>query len=98
MDRRAELGKIFREILGNGNVYFQPPSNTQMRYPAIRYERSEMAIKHADNGNYYRCFRYTVTVIDSDPDSEIVNRVSMLKCHSASLISNCRIPHLGIAG
>lgn len=78
MDRRAELGKIFREILGNGNVYFQPPSNTQMRYPAIRYERSEMAIKHADNVNYNRRIRYTVTVIDSDPDSEIVNRVSML--------------------
>ena len=78
MDRRAELGKIFREILGNGNVYFQPPSNTQMRYPAIRYERSEMAVKHADNCNYNRRIRYTVTVIDSDPDSEIVNRVSML--------------------
>lgn len=78
MDRRAELGKIFREILGNGNVYFQPPSNTQMRYPAIRYERSEMAVKRADNGNYNRRIRYTVTVIDSDPDSEIVNRVSML--------------------
>ena len=78
MDRRAELGKIFREILGNGNVYFQPPSNTQMRYPAIRYERSEMAVKHADNGTYNRRIRYTVTVIDSNPDSEIVNRVSML--------------------
>lgn len=78
MDRRAELGKIFREILGNGNVYFQPPSNTQMRYPAIRYERSEMAVKHADNGLYNRRIRYMVTVIDSDPDSEIVNRVSML--------------------
>ena len=78
MDRRAELGKIFREILGNGNVYFQPPSNTQMRYPAIRYERSEMAVKHADNGTYSRRIRYMVTVIDSDPDSEIVNRVSML--------------------
>ena len=78
MDRRAELGKIFREILGNGNVYFQPPSNTQMRYPAIRYERSEMAVKHADNGTYNRRIRYMVTVIDSNPDSEIVNRVSML--------------------
>lgn len=78
MDRRAELGKIFREILGNGNVYFQPPGNTQMRYPAIRYERIEMSVKHADNGNYNRRIRYMVTVIDSDPDSEIVNRVSML--------------------
>ncbi len=78
MDRRAELGKIFREILGNGNVYFQPPSNTQMRYPAIRYARSGMAFKHADNGKYNRRIHYTVTVIDSDPDSEIVNQVSML--------------------
>lgn len=78
MDRRAELGKILREILGNGNVYFQPPSNTQMRYPAIRYERSDMAVKHADNGTYNRRIRYMVTVIDSNPDSEIVNRVSML--------------------
>ncbi len=78
MDRRAELGKIFREILGNGNVYFQPPGNTQMRYPAIRYERSEIAVKHADNRNYNHRIRYMVTVIDSDPDSKIVNRVSML--------------------
>lgn len=78
MDRRPDLGKIFREILGSDNVYFQPPSNTQMRYPAIRYERSEMAVKHADNGTYNRRIRYMVTVIDSNPDSEIVNRVSML--------------------
>ena len=78
MVRRPELGKIFREILGSGNVYFQSPGNVQMKYPAIRYERSEMAVKHADNGTYNRRIRYTVTVIDSDPDSEIVNRVSML--------------------
>ena len=78
MDRRAELGKIFREILGSGNVYFQPPGSTQMKYPAIRYERSDMEIKHADNGNYNRRVRYTVTVIDSNPDSDIVNQVSML--------------------
>ncbi len=78
MDRRADLGKIFREILGTGNVYFQPPGSTQMKYPAIRYERSDMEIKHADNGNYNRRVRYTVTVIDSNPDSDIVNQVSML--------------------
>ena len=78
MDRRADLGKIFREILGTGNVYFQPPGSTQMKYPAIRYERSDMEIKHADNGSYNRRVRYTVTVIDSNPDSDIVNQVSML--------------------
>ena len=78
MDKRSELGQIFREILGSGNVYFQPPSNIQMKYPAIRYERSDMETKHADNGVYNRRVRYTVTVIDHDPDSQIVSRVSML--------------------
>lgn len=78
MDQRPDLGQIFREILGTGNVYFQPPGNVKMAYPAIKYERSEMEVKHADNGVYNRRIRYTVTVIDSDPDSEIVDRVSML--------------------
>lgn len=78
MDRRPELGQIFREILGSGNVYFQPPGNVQMRYPAIRYERSDMELKHADNNPYNNRIRYTVTVIDSNPDSEFVKLVSML--------------------
>lgn len=78
MDRRPELGQIFREILGSGNVYFQPPGNVQMRYPAIRYERSDMELKHADNSPYNNRIRYTVTVIDSNPDSEFVKLVSML--------------------
>ena len=78
MERRPELGKIFREILGTGNVYFQPPGNVRMSYPAIKYERSEMEVKHADDGVYNLRVRYMVTVIDSDPDSEIVKRISML--------------------
>lgn len=78
MDRRPDLGQIFREILGTGNVYFQSPGNVKMAYPAIKYERSEMEVKYADNGVYNRRIRYMVTVIDSDPDSKIVDRVSML--------------------
>lgn len=78
MDRRPELGKIFREILGTGNVYFQPPGNVRMSYPAIKYQRIEMEFKHADDGVYNLRVRYMVTVIDSDPDSEIVKRISML--------------------
>ena len=78
MDRRPDLGKIFREILGSGNVYFQPPGNVQMKYPAIRYERSDMELRHADNNVYNRRIRYMVTVIGSDPDSAVVDKVSML--------------------
>lgn len=78
MDRRPDLGKIFREILGSDNVYFQPPGNVQMKYPAIRYERSDMELRHADNSVYNRRVRYLVTVIASDPDSTVVGKVSML--------------------
>lgn len=78
MDRRPELGQLLRKLLRSDNVYFQPPSNVQMKYPAIRYERSNMEITHADNAPYKYCVRYTVTIIDADPDSEIVKRVSML--------------------
>lgn len=78
MDRRPELGRIFRDILGSDHVYFQPPETVKMKYPAIKYERSDMEIMHADNNVYQHRVRYTVTVIDSDPDSAVVNRVGML--------------------
>lgn len=78
MDQRPDLGQIFRGVLGSANVYFQPPGNVQMKYPAIRYERSDMEMVHADNSVYHRRVRYMVTVIDSDPDSTVVDKVSML--------------------
>lgn len=78
MDRRPELGQLLREVLGSDHVYFQPPSTVTMEYPAIRYERVSMDIDHADNSVYRRRMRYKITVIDSDPDSPIVNRLSML--------------------
>ena len=49
-----------------------------MKYPAIRYERSDMELRHADNSVYNRRVRYMVTVIASDPDSTVVDKVSML--------------------
>lgn len=78
MDRRPELGQIFRDILGSDHVYFQSPETVKMKYPAIKYERSDIENMHADNNVYQRRVRYTVTVIDSDPDSVIVSRVGML--------------------
>ena len=37
--RRLQLHEILVGILGNENVYFQPPANLVMQYPCIRYER-----------------------------------------------------------
>lgn len=68
-NKREILDKIFREIIPN--VYFSPPSSIQMKYPCICYEFSNFDTSHADNRNYLVSRRYTVTVIDYDPDSKL---------------------------
>lgn len=60
------------------NVYFQPPSSIKMNYPAIKYSRNSIENKHANNIVYIQNYSYTITVIDYDPDSEIVRKVSTI--------------------
>lgn len=60
------------------NVYFQPPSSIQMKYPCIRYTLSSENIRHADNKKYTKHKRYSVTVIDRNPDSLLPDRVGDL--------------------
>ena len=78
MDSRLELHQMLMEILGSNHVYFQPPSSIRMVYPAIVYSRSSIDNKHANDSIYIQRNSYQITVIDSDPDSEIVKRVSMI--------------------
>lgn len=81
MDRRPNLHTQLVNLLGSRNVYFQPPPSVQMRYPAIIYNRSNIDTKYANNAVYLNDVAYQITVIDSDPDSEIVMKVANLpKC------------------
>ena len=75
MNRRLELSPILREILGSNNVYFQPPESRKMSYPCIRYSLSTIDTKHADNIVYADKDRYSIIVIDKNPDSEIFRNV-----------------------
>lgn len=78
MASRLDLHEALCKLLGNRNVYFQPPASKQMKYPAIVYERSDIQNTYADNVSYLQSLQYQVTVIDRNPDSEIVLRVSKL--------------------
>lgn len=64
-------------ILGSRNVYFQPPENIKMSYPAIIYSRSDIDNIHADNDVYLQDHSYQVIVVDADPDSEVVDELSL---------------------
>lgn len=77
-EKRLELHEILCELLGSRNVYYQPPANVQMKYPAIVYSRYDIENTSADNLTYKQDHFYQVTVIDSNPDSETVYKVSLL--------------------
>lgn len=78
MTNREELHDILVEILGSSHVYFNPPEGLKLKYPAIVYHRNKISHKCADDVPYIKMVSYTVTVIDDDPDSEIVEKISEL--------------------
>jgi hypothetical protein len=78
MGTRLDFQTLLESVLGSGNVYFQPPPNVQMSYPAIVYNRDYRAVQFADNSPYFGTTRYQVTVIDRDPDSPIPDKVAGL--------------------
>jgi len=76
MAQRLELHTL---LLGMAtNVYFQPPPTVMMKYPCIVYKRDYNNTEFADDKPYTHRKRYMVTVIDSDPDSEIPAKVAEL--------------------
>lgn len=78
MAKRLELQTLLENLLGSRNVYFQPPANVQMKYPAIVYGRENAKSVPADNISYLYKTRYQVTVIDRNPDSDVVEVIGRL--------------------
>ena len=78
MVRRLKLHEVLCEVLGTRSVYYNPPESVRINYPAIVYSRKDIDNIHADDSVYGQTRVYEVTVIDEDPDSEIVGKVSRL--------------------
>lgn len=78
MGSRLDLQTVLENVLGTKNVYFQPPPSISMKYPAIVYSRMNIDTAYANNFAYSQRLAYKLTVIDRDPDSEIVKKVAML--------------------
>lgn len=78
MASRFKLQTMLEEILESRNVYYQPPESVKLSYPAIVYSRSDIKNTFADNDVYKQSNGYQLTVIDDDPDSIIVQKISAL--------------------
>ncbi|MBQ6446470.1 MAG: hypothetical protein IJJ10_03275 [Bacillus sp. (in: Bacteria)] len=76
---RYDLHLSFIKILGNENVYFQPPESKKLKYPCIIYNLAGIDKRHADNDPYRSMKRYRVTVVDQDPDSVFPDKVNEMR-------------------
>lgn len=78
MDNRPDLQTVFENLLGSKNVYFQPPENIRMSYPAIVYSLDYIENRHANNSVYNSRDRYSATYITYDPDDPIIRKIATL--------------------
>ena len=80
MEKRLKLQALLELVLGSKNVYYQPPENVKLSYPCIIYERSSNSKNTFANDKLYNHrVRYTVTVVDKNPDSLILDRMLELQ-------------------
>ena len=61
MSRREELSKKLHDIIGNDNVYFQPPASVRIKYPCCIYELGRGATTRANNSIYNYVNSYQLT-------------------------------------
>ena len=83
---RLDLHNVFIDVLGTqgspvSRVYFQPPATIKMEYPCIIYKRSNRKDFFSNDRIYLGMKRYLITVVDSNPDSLIPDKVlDLLYC------------------
>ena len=75
MHTREELQSKLEELLGAKHVYYQPPDNLKMEYPAIRYSKSEIQNLYANNIKYISHNVYDLVVISKKPDNPVIKKI-----------------------
>ena len=65
-----------------------------MSFPCIVYKRAQANVRHADNELYLFKQRYSLTVIDRNPDSVLVEKVAKLPlCRHITHFVNDNLNH-----
>lgn len=75
MNRRLELQTKLEELIGNTNVYFQPPASVSLSYPCVVYSIGNGDAKHANDSIYQYVNSYTLTFIYKKPNIDIIEKV-----------------------
>lgn len=88
---RIELHSVLVGLVGpDVPVYFQPDNDFRLSYPCVIYERSQANTRFANDNPYINTKRYSVTVVDRDPDSEIPDKIATMPLcmHSSFFVTD----------
>lgn len=72
---RLTLQTKLEDLLGSNHVYYQPPENLKMEYPAIRYSKNDIENIYASNIKYISRDVYDLIVIDKKPDNPVIKKL-----------------------
>lgn len=75
MASRIELQEKLENLLGSKNVYYQVPESIRMNYPAIKYSKSKIDTRKANNSTYSKRTRYEIIVISKLPDNPVIDKL-----------------------
>lgn len=75
---RLDFQTFLETLKCDRNVYFQPPANIKMKYPAIVYNLADIRNVHADNFPYFQGTAYQLIYITDDPDDVMIKTLSKL--------------------
>lgn len=95
MSSRLELQSKLEELIGNRNVYFQPPASVMLSYPCVIYNIGNGDAKRADNMVYTFTNSYDLIFIYKKPNIEIIETVlaEFPMCRLASTYCSDNLNH-----
>lgn len=77
MGQPLDLQMELEELMEGNMVKFQPPPKYQLTYPCIVYNLDSGVTRFAGNMPYTFTRRYSVTLIDRNPDSRFIEKLAM---------------------
>lgn len=70
-----DLLRLLRKAVAHNRVYFQPPENLRVDYPAVLFHLSRNVTTHASDRRYKDAQEYTVTLITKDPQPDVIDAI-----------------------
>lgn len=92
---RLLLQNKLKELTGLTNCYFSPPNGFDLVYPCIVYTWNNNYTEKADNINYIKARRYTVTIITGDQDTDLSDKLveGLMYCSLVRHFVNDNLEH-----